>query len=120
MTKTTTTTRISISVDGVWSGSGRVVDDSRIVDCGAVFAGGQDESDDVYEAIEEAISEGRDSQRIEHADGTTHVYTWSIATDDAVAYLPCCHCDGTGTIEAEGHEPCECSACDGTGDAQDD
>lgn len=45
----------------------------------------------------------------------------AVACDaETVSYLPCCHCDGTGTIEAEGQEPCECSACDGTGDAQDD
>ena len=72
--------QISISVDGVWAGSGRLID-NRIVDCGAVLASGQFDSDDVYELIEDAISRGRDTQRIEHEDGTTHSYTWSITTD---------------------------------------
>jgi hypothetical protein len=76
----TNVSRISISVDGVWAGSGRVVDGS-IADCGAVFASGQDESDDVYDLLDEAIGDGLDHLNVEHADGTTHRYSWTITQD---------------------------------------
>jgi hypothetical protein len=36
------------------------------------------------------------------------------ATD---TWYPCCHCEGSGIIEDAEHGDCECSACDGTGEA---
>lgn len=103
MKTTTNVSEISISVDGVWAGSGRVVD-GYIVDCGAVLAGGQDESDDVYDLIEEAIGEGLDHQIIEHADGTTHRYAWTITQDEIIRYSA----DGSVSMVYRDGEPVRC------------
>ena len=35
-------------------------------------------------------------------------------------YYPCCHCDGTGVIVSGEYGTVECSACDGSGEANDD
>jgi hypothetical protein len=75
---------ISISVDNVYAGNGKLrtwSDDSvEIVDCGAVFAGDQDESENVYELIQEAIEEGKDSLKVELSDRDEAVLiTWTIA-----------------------------------------
>ena len=78
MSKTTEYTVISISQDGVWAGSGKLTD-GVISDCGAQFGADQDESENVYELIEEAIKEGKDSIRIELSDADDAVViSWSI------------------------------------------
>ena len=80
MTKTTTTmttTTISIYQDDVWVGSGRLIA-GTISDCGAMFGAVQDESDNVYELIEEAIEGGDDGIDVDLSDGRTVAITWSI------------------------------------------
>lgn len=81
MTMTTTTnsyTTISISQDNVWAGSGKLID-GIISDCGAQFGADQDESEEVYEMIEEAIEDGKDSLKVELSDRDDAVtITWSI------------------------------------------
>jgi hypothetical protein len=75
---------ISICVDNVYAGHGKLrtwSDESvEIVDCGAVFAGDQDKSENVYELIQEAIEEGKDSLKVELSDRDSAVLiTWTIA-----------------------------------------
>ena len=78
MTTATEFTRISIFQDQVWAGSGKLID-GIISDCGAQFCDDQDESENVYEMIEEAIEEGRDSLKVELSDRDEAVeITWSI------------------------------------------
>jgi hypothetical protein len=75
---TTEFTTISISVDNVWAGSGKL-NDGVIIDCGAQFGDDQDESENVYEMIEEAISEGKDCLKVELSDRDSAVLiTWTI------------------------------------------
>ena len=71
---------INIYRDGVWAGGGELVD-GEIVDCSAVLGGDQDESEETYCMIEEAIEEGK--SEVVRPDGK---YTWSItpATHPAV------------------------------------
>ena len=77
MSKTNYTT-ISISQDHVWAGDGKLID-GVISDCGAQFGADQDESEVVYEMIEEAIEEGKDSIKVELSDRDDAVtITWSI------------------------------------------
>lgn len=80
---TFTESPISINMDNVWAGSGKLrtwSDESvEIVDCGAVFAGDQDESENVYELIQDAIEEGKDSLKVELSDRDYAVnITWTI------------------------------------------
>lgn len=71
-------TTISISQDNVWAGSGKLRD-GVIEDCGAQFGANQDESEQVYEMIEEAIAEGKDSLNVELINPSeTVTITWSI------------------------------------------
>lgn len=77
MTNTTSYTTISISMNGVWAGSGKLRD-GVIEDCGAQFCSDNDESLEVYEMIEEAIAAGRDHVSVELSDDVTHRITWSI------------------------------------------
>jgi hypothetical protein len=78
MSKSPEFTAISISVDGVWAGSGKLID-GVISDCGAQFGDDQDESENVYELIEEAIEEGKDSLKVELSDRDSAVQiTWTI------------------------------------------
>jgi hypothetical protein len=71
-------TTISISVDNVWAGSGKLTD-GVITDCSAQFCDDNDESLSVYEMIEEAIEEGEDSLKVELSDrDEAVVITWSI------------------------------------------
>ena len=80
--KTTTKdhTVISISVDNVWAGSGKLRD-GVIEDCGAQFGADQDESEVVYEMIEDAIEEGKDAIKVQMSDSDDTVeITWSIVT----------------------------------------
>jgi hypothetical protein len=85
MSKATfTDSPISISVDNVYAGNGKLrtwSDESvEIIDCGAVFADDQDESENVYELIQEAIEEGKDSLKVELSDRDSAVLiTWTIA-----------------------------------------
>ena len=75
---TTTTQQISISKDGIWAGSGQLRD-GVIENCGAQFCGDNDESLEIYEMIETAIAEGKDSIKVETSDDDdTHVITWSL------------------------------------------
>ncbi len=76
MAKTQDYTTISISMDGVWAGSGRLVD-GCIADCSAQFCDDNDESLEVYEMIDEAIENGDDELTVE-LDGVSRRLTWSI------------------------------------------
>jgi len=71
-------TTISISVDGVWAGSGKLID-GKIVDCGSQFSADHDESESVYELIEDAIEHGHQwaDADLSDQDNLVHV-TWSI------------------------------------------
>lgn len=74
---------ISLNVDNIWAGSGKLrtwSDESvEIIDCGAIFAGNQDESENVYELIQDAIKEGKDSLKVELSDRDSAVrITWTI------------------------------------------
>jgi hypothetical protein len=53
-------TVISIAVDNVWAGSGKLRG-GEIVDCGAQFCDDTTESESVYAAIEDAIDCGKES-----------------------------------------------------------
>ena len=78
MSKTMTTAQISISVDGIWAGSGKL-ENGQIVDCGAQFCNDTDESEEIYEMIEVAIANGKSSVTVEHSDDdANHKITWSI------------------------------------------
>lgn len=78
MSKTTEYTVISISQDNVWAGDGKLID-GVISDCGAQFGADQDESENVYELIEEAIEEGKDSLKVELSDqDNAVVISWTI------------------------------------------
>lgn len=78
MSNPTEYTVISISQDNVWAGSGKLTD-GVISDCGAQFGADQDESENVYEMIEEAIEEGKDSIKVELSDkDEAVVISWSI------------------------------------------
>lgn len=80
MSKASDYTVISISVDHVWAGSGRLVD-GMIVDCGAQFCADPDESENVYELIEEAIENGNSSLKVELSDRDRAVLlTWTLVT----------------------------------------
>ena len=71
-------TTISISQNNVWAGSGKL-SDGIISDCGAKFGANQDESEQVYEMIEDAIEEGKDSLNVELINPSeTVTITWSI------------------------------------------
>ena len=71
-------TTISISQNNVWAGSGKL-SDGIISDCGAQFGANQDESEQVYEMIEDAIEEGKDSLNVELINPSeTVTITWSI------------------------------------------
>ncbi len=63
--------RIIIYRDDVWAGEGWLDEDGEIVNCSAVLGPTQDDSDDCYEAICDAIDDGS----IERPDGT---YSWAI------------------------------------------
>lgn len=76
------TTRIDISRNGVWAGTGRIDGDGEIVDCSAVLGDTQDASDATYEAIQDAIdAEPQDEGRytgtgtIDRPDGQ---YSWTV------------------------------------------
>jgi len=82
-----TTKTISIFRDGVWAGDGRINMHGEIVDCAAVLGPTQDDSDDTYEAIMDAIdNEPQDAEHytgsgeVERPDG---VYSWQIDEEDA-------------------------------------
>lgn len=75
---TTTTAQISISVDGIWAGSGKI-ENGQIVDCAAQFCSDTDESEEIYELIEQAIAEGKGSVTVEYSDDDkSRRITWSI------------------------------------------
>jgi hypothetical protein len=74
---TTTYTVIEIACDGVWAGSGKLVD-GIIEDCGAQFCDDNDESLECYDLIESAIAKGRDSVKVKLSSGNTIRLTWSI------------------------------------------
>lgn len=78
MTTTQDHTAISISMDGTWAGSGKLIN-GRIEDCGAQFCDDNDSSLWAYDKIEQAIVEGKSSIRLTFSgDETSHEFTWSI------------------------------------------
>lgn len=77
-TATNSYTTISIIQDNVLACSGKLRD-GVIYDCGAQFGADQDESENVYELIEEAIAAGKDEITVEFSDCDDAVtITWSI------------------------------------------
>lgn len=72
--------QISISMDGVWAGSG-VLRNGTIENCGAQFCDDNDESLAAYDRIEEAIAKGRDHVVCSLA-GEPRKLTWSIVDND--------------------------------------
>ena len=68
---------ISISMDQVWAGIGELIN-GRIEDCGAQFCDDTDESESVYELIEEAIEAGKDSVTVTFDDNVTRVIAWTL------------------------------------------
>ena len=69
---------IEIQVDGVWAGSGKM-DGGYIRDCSAQFCVDADESEEVYEMIEDAITEGRERVKVElSGQDKPVVITWAI------------------------------------------
>lgn len=75
-------TVIEISMDGVWAGSGKLID-GRIEDCSAQFCDDNDESLEVYDLIENAIEVGKATQfDVEFSDGSQHTISW-VATAGA-------------------------------------
>jgi hypothetical protein len=76
----TTTTKISIYQDGIFAGCGDYANET-IQNCAAQFCDDNDESMDVYEAIEEAINLGGSKVKIEFADGSKHTYTWDLTSN---------------------------------------
>lgn len=69
--------QIEICADRVWAGLG-TIHNGTIEDCPAVLGADQDASDVAYEAIEDAILDGRDHVTV---DGVR--YTWYISeTED--------------------------------------
>ncbi len=81
--KTITSYNISITADNVWAGNG-IYDHTNngdtvsgnIRDCAAVLGGSQDKAEEIYEAIEDAITdmdEPADGQ-LEN-DGVTYAWT---------------------------------------------
>lgn len=75
-----TTTKISIYQDGVWAGTGDFLNDS-IQNCAAQFCDDNDESMEVYEAIEEAIGCDEDAVEFTFSDGSKKTYTWDLVTE---------------------------------------
>ena len=67
--------RIEISRNGVWAGVG-VWTGEEIVDSPAVLGDTQEESDEVYEAIADAIESGEEMVEV-GVDGET-CYTWTL------------------------------------------
>ena len=77
---------IDVYKNNVWAGSGKVsikfVNNDYgvpcgkyyISDCGAVLGAGEDESEDIYDAIDEALEEGK--KRV--VDSQNNIYTWQI------------------------------------------
>jgi len=69
-------TTISISMDGIWAGSGKLTN-GIIEDCAAQFCDDNDASLAIYDDIETAIAAGRDSLKVK-IDGQVRRLTWSI------------------------------------------
>jgi len=65
--------QITIYENGVWAGRG-YYEHGRIEDCPAVLGDGKDTKGDVYEAIEQAIEDGRES-----ISGGDYTWTWELS-----------------------------------------
>ena len=83
-TTKTTSYEISIDADGIWAGSGiydhnesEATVSGSIRDCAAILGGSQDKAEEIYEAIEDAISDTDTPAdgKIE-VDGVT--YGWTL------------------------------------------
>lgn len=70
------TLRIEICNDSVWAGAGRVVN-GYIADVPVQWCDDADESENVYEEIEDAIANGDDSVRVSTSDGTLNL-SWIL------------------------------------------
>ena len=69
------TVKVAIYRDNVFAGEGFWTDDCEIVNCPAVLGSSQDDSDDTYEALAEALAglpqdEDRGPVSVERPDGT--------------------------------------------------
>jgi hypothetical protein len=71
-------TVISIEVDNVWAGSGKLAN-GQITDCGAQFCDDTRESELVYASIEDAIESGKDSVKF-----LGQTITWTITVPDEI------------------------------------
>ena len=102
--------------------------DNYVITCesGAVALVDAESIDEANDSWDRDVEAGKAEPRI---SGTTRV-----ADEDDIescvanghdyrtgeGYYPCAACGGEGTIDSGEHGTCECSACDGTGEAQDD
>ena len=78
MTATKDHTVISISMDQILAGSGKLIN-GRLEDCGAQFCDNNDESIAVYDMIEDAIANGKNSVKVQFSDSDdVRVITWSL------------------------------------------
>lgn len=72
-------TKITIYADNVFAGTGRLVG-GIIEDCPAILGGSQDACEKIYEAIEDAIADGDESEARDgdgiKIDGVS--YSWDI------------------------------------------
>lgn len=73
---TKTSQQIEIYVDGTWAGSGRHVD-GQIVDCSAQFSDDSDESDEVYDMLDDVIRDGH-KKLVAELVGKTITVTWTL------------------------------------------
>jgi len=71
------TKTISICVDNVWAGDGKILD-GEIRDCAAQLGGDQEETEVLYSMIEDAIEAGKDCVTCELNNGQTASIEWSI------------------------------------------
>ncbi len=71
---------IRIDVNGVWAGSGKLVD-GRIEDCAAIFCNDEKETAKIYEIIEKAIQEGEFAVSVQVAGFINLNIDWYIEDD---------------------------------------
>ena len=76
MSNATTTQQISISMDGIWAGSGQLRD-GVIENCGAQFCDDNDASLEIYDLIEAGIANGKDRVKV-NIEGEAKEITWSL------------------------------------------
>lgn len=89
----TTTYDISISANGIWAGDGKYDhrDNGQTVtgsirDCSAILGGTQDKAEEIYEAIEDAITE-MDSPNDGKLEIDGVIYDWTLTPREPAAFV---------------------------------